>query len=148
MSSDRSPYPASPPAPRRGALAPTPAALPLCESSAQLARGIVREALAARLDSQSAQTAELLTTELVSNAVRHASQSCQLIVTEKAGGRVRIAVSDDSCQPPAPVTPSQPDDDESECGRGLFLVGALSAEWDATPTVNGKIVWFELDDTA
>jgi hypothetical protein len=35
---------------------------------------------------------------------------------------------------------------EDESGRGIFLVDYISDEWGAEPTVDGKVIWFRLDN--
>jgi hypothetical protein len=100
-----------------------------------------------------AQTAALVVSELVSNAV-HASAPLtgSRFAGEWAPGtppvrlwlsadeyRVVIQVWDGSDRPPVP----QPVEPEADSGRGLLLVGALSAEWGCyTPEKSsGKVVW-------
>ncbi|WP_405943656.1 SpoIIE family protein phosphatase [Streptomyces sp. NBC_00932] len=82
--------------------------------------------------------AELMVSELVTNAVRHGR-------THEVGLRlVRTAallceVSDDEPAPAALLGPSA--DDES--GRGLLVVSGLAREWGTSATAHGKTVWFE-----
>jgi hypothetical protein len=97
--------------------------------------------------------AGLVVSELVSNAVQ---ASLELTGSRFAGlwtpgtppvrmwlsaddQRVVIQVWDGSDRPPVP----QPVDPEADSGRGLLLVGALSAEWGCyTPEKSsGKVVW-------
>jgi len=99
------------------------------------------------------QTAALVVSELVSNAVQ---ASVELTGSRFAGQwapgippvrvwlsaddhRVVIQVWDGSDRPPVP----QPVAPEADSGRGLLLVGALSAEWGCyTPEKSsGKVVW-------
>jgi hypothetical protein len=99
------------------------------------------------------QTAALVVAELVSNAVQ---ASLGLTGSRFAGHwapgtppvriwlsadeeRVVIQVWDGSDRPPVP----QPVEPEADSGRGLLLVGALSAEWGCyTPDKSsGKVVW-------
>jgi hypothetical protein len=99
------------------------------------------------------QTAALVVSELVSNAVQ---ASVELTGSRFAGQwapgippvrvwlsaddhRVVIQVWDGSDLPPVP----QPVAPEADSGRGLLLVGALSAEWGCyTPEKSsGKVVW-------
>lgn len=99
------------------------------------------------------QTAALVVAELVSNA---AQASLGLTGSRFAGHwapgtppvriwlsadeeRVVIQVWDGSDRPPVP----QPVEPEADSGRGLLLVGALSAEWGCyTPDKSsGKVVW-------
>jgi hypothetical protein len=53
--------------------------------------------------------------------------------------RLVIQVWDGSYQPPEP----QPVEPEADSGRGLLLVGSLSAEWGCYEPENssGKVVW-------
>ena len=88
--------------------------------------------------------AELLVTELVTNAVVHArSRARVLIVTAGDRGRVRIEVHDDAFEPPR----MGGFDLEATSGRGLALVDAMSDRWGVEPmgsTRPGKRIWFEL----
>jgi anti-sigma regulatory factor (Ser/Thr protein kinase) len=88
--------------------------------------------------------AELLTSELVTNAVVHAKPSdpaapLRLEVMVDTHG-VRVAVIDGD--PRADLHPLQVDH-SSRCGRGLAIVEAL-ASWGVEPRGEGKAVWFEL----
>jgi anti-sigma regulatory factor (Ser/Thr protein kinase) len=87
-----------------------------------------------------AQTAELLTSELVSNAVLHAQGSFELSVCGEEGEAIRIEVVDES--PLRPVL--APPDGDVIAGRGLWLVDALAEEWGVEPSGHGKAVWFRL----
>ncbi len=99
------------------------------------------------------QTATLVVSELVSNAVQaSAPLTGSRFAGEWAPGtppvrmwlsadehRLVIQVWDGSDQPPVP----QPVEPEADNGRGLLLVGALSTEWGCyTPEKSsGKVVW-------
>lgn len=82
----------------------------------------------------------LVTSELVSNAVRHGGAAVRLDL-ELHPTTVRVAVSDESTALPRPREPEQ----EGEMGRGLFLLGALAEAWgvDNSPH-GGKQVWARL----
>jgi anti-sigma regulatory factor (Ser/Thr protein kinase) len=84
----------------------------------------------------------LLTSELVTNAVRHeANPSVMLDVTcSPSPGRLRVDVYDTSRTMPAPAEAS----DDAETGRGLIIVGALADEWGFYATPGGKAVYFAL----
>ncbi|MFF4484924.1 ATP-binding protein [Streptomyces sp. NPDC001544] len=92
-------------------------------------------------------TAELLATELVSNAVRHTKGPAALRVRRSPEGVVWIGAWDTD---PAPPEPPQPLGDiaESEEGRGLGLVMACAEYWGWQPSARfgsqGKYVWCEL----
>jgi anti-sigma regulatory factor (Ser/Thr protein kinase) len=85
------------------------------------------------------ETAELLITELISNAVRHAG-SPPIMRIDVDSGTVRIAVSDASTKTPDVRHASL----EDEGGRGLLLVEALSTSWGWARTAEGKQIWFTL----
>jgi anti-sigma regulatory factor (Ser/Thr protein kinase) len=89
-------------------------------------------------------TAVLLTSELVTNALAHtlsgAGGSFEVIVWRDAG-TVLVAVLDDgSDRSPATVGV----DLESESGRGLGLVAALADRWGHQGGTGGCAVWFLL----
>ena len=100
-----------------------------------------------------AETAELLVSELATNAVQAmARQEGHTAVRLQLFGdntRVRIEVWDADPGPPAPRDPGEDGipDVEGEGGRGLFLVAALSACWDWSLTQEpaGEVVWCELE---
>lgn len=89
--------------------------------------------------------AELLCSELVTNAFRHAEGGDIFVrVLWNAGARtLRLSVRDASPAPPVART-AGPDD---TCGRGLFLVRRLAKRWgvyDFRHNGGGKAVWVEL----
>lgn len=88
-------------------------------------------------------TAVLITSELVTNALRFCSdqQPVQVNVTE-AGDEVQLEVSDPSRTHPS-LRAAAPDD---ENGRGLLIVRAAATRFgvrDRAP--NGKTVWASLE---
>ncbi|MBO0830278.1 MAG: SpoIIE family protein phosphatase, partial [Streptosporangiales bacterium] len=85
-------------------------------------------------------TAALLVSETVTNALLHAHSAADVRVRRTAHG-VEVEVRDHDDRLPAPREP-EPDD---ESGRGLRLVEQLSAAWGAEPSYAGKRVWFRLD---
>ena len=88
-------------------------------------------------------TAALLVTELVSNAVLHAKgNSLRLTVDETTTDVLHVAVRDGSQI--LPRHSLQAPDVHRTGGRGLFLVDALSTRWGWEPLRTGKRVWFEL----
>ncbi|WP_409470202.1 ATP-binding protein [Streptomyces sp. HC307] len=90
--------------------------------------------------------AELLATELVSNAVRHTKGPAALRVRWSAGV-LRIGAWDADPAPPEPPRPLG-QLAESEEGRGLALVRACADVWGWQPLARdgnrGKYVWCEL----
>ncbi|MFJ9372148.1 ATP-binding protein [Streptomyces sp. NPDC101455] len=91
-------------------------------------------------------TAELLATELVANAVQHTNGPAALRVQWSAGV-LRIGAWDADPRPPEPPLPLDLCRDLEE-GRGLALVKACADEWGWQPLSRngnrGKYVWFEL----
>lgn len=87
-----------------------------------------------------ADTAMLLTSEVVTNAVLHARTEIELTVT-RMGQAVQIQVRDGS--PVAPVRRRQAL--EATTGRGMQLLDRLSRSWDVTTDRNGKTVCFVVD---
>ncbi|MFF2041770.1 ATP-binding protein [Kitasatospora sp. NPDC058170] len=92
-------------------------------------------------------TAELLSSELVTNAIRHTDRDAVLtarLYREPAadGGRarLRVEVEDESDVWPTRRTPG----DQAPSGRGLMLVEALADSWGVEPRGSGKRAWFEL----
>ncbi|WP_326721192.1 ATP-binding protein [Streptomyces sp. NBC_00243] len=89
---------------------------------------------------------ELLATELVSNAVRHAEGPAALRVCWSAGV-LRIGAWDADPRPPEPPRPFGECADLEE-GRGLALVRACADLWSWQPLSRdgrrGKYVWCEL----
>ncbi|CAM5313225.1 hypothetical protein SVIOM74S_03166 [Streptomyces violarus] len=92
-------------------------------------------------------TAELLTAELVANAVEHTSGETPIeLVVELMPSGCQVEVHDTDPQPPGELTcPSggMPDPWQ-EHGRGLLLIRTLSSSCGHRPTESGKAVWFRL----
>jgi len=84
--------------------------------------------------------AELLTSELVTNAVLHARSDVTVSVAV-ADGTAEIGVTDGSAEPPAPRWPA----DGAEGGRGLRLVDRVATDWGVAYVGSGKQVWCRLD---
>jgi anti-sigma regulatory factor (Ser/Thr protein kinase) len=119
--------------------------LPPTAESATVARWLVNDLLKNLVDDDTRDTAALLTTELVSNAIRHTGE--ELVVSvQVAGGRVRVGVADSSHRRPQLVQVGRRD----TSGRGLHLVDAMADRWGVDPDERGlgKTVWFELASPA
>ncbi|WP_394814861.1 ATP-binding SpoIIE family protein phosphatase [Streptomyces millisiae] len=106
--------------------------------SVREARGLTRESLEAWELPDLCDTAELLVSEVVTNAVRYAERpvTLRLLRTDV----LRCEVGDDVPQLPRLRQPGPAD----EGGRGLYLVQRLARQWGATRLSTGKLVWFEL----
>ncbi|WP_336111898.1 ATP-binding protein [Streptomyces sp. PTD9-10] len=92
--------------------------------------------------------AELLATELVSNAVRHTKGPAALRVRRSPEGVVWIGAWDTDPGPPEPPRPLEQLAELVEEGRGLALVRACADFWGWQPSARfgnrGKFVWCEL----
>ncbi|GAA2137970.1 ATP-binding protein [Kitasatospora kazusensis] len=86
---------------------------------------------------------ELLSSELITNAVTHAEAAFAVCVRWN-GARLRVEVTDTDEQMPALGEAGT----EATEGRGLFLVEALSSDWGVERDLAGKRVWFEVGSTA
>lgn len=85
--------------------------------------------------------AELLTSELVTNALVHTDQEAVLTATVGPGG-LRVEVRDFVARRPRLRVPNA---DDGTNGRGLVLVQSLADSWGVRAHGVGKAVWFELD---
>ena len=116
--------------------------LPADASSAQAARRFLRDWLSPwGLSAAVIENAQLLVSELTTNAVRHGRGA----ITVTVGLTVtvlRVGVQDASdVEPQRRVA-----DLQDEGGRGIWLVEALSTRYGITQHPGtGKTVWFELD---
>ncbi|MFE0385722.1 SpoIIE family protein phosphatase [Streptomyces bungoensis] len=111
--------------------------------------GPVRAACSRRLTEwgleEVAFTAELILSELITNAIRYAAEPVTVRLlrrvpkNDSAGGTLIIEVSDGSSTSPrlrrAKVT--------DEGGRGLFLVARFAERWGTRYTPTGKVIWAE-----
>ena len=103
------------------------------------ARRFVRDVLA---DHPSRCDAELLTCELVTNAVQHATDAARVTVAVmRLGAVVHVDVIDDGCIG-LPHWREACGHDEN--GRGFQLVDALAERWGFLRERSGICVWFEI----
>ncbi|HUG84465.1 MAG TPA: MEDS domain-containing protein [Euzebya sp.] len=125
--------------PPQGSRGPVQWALPAALTSGAAARERLRDLLSAwRLDAVLG-VAELLTTELVNNAVVHAMSDVTVHVAHR-GELLRVEVSDRG----GGVPQRRDSGLEATSGRGLMLVEALSSAWGTGAHGGRKTVWFEL----
>lgn len=103
------------------------------------ARAVVREQLHDWGLARLADTAELLVSELVTNAVRH-SHGRPVELRLVRGDTLLCEVDDDDHDLPTLLSAGPFDD----AGRGLRVVSMLAREWGTSRTGAGKTVWFEL----
>jgi len=118
----------------------SPAALELEPelTSVQRARHWLSDALAGH-PLEPTETAVLLTSELVTNAILYAPGPLKIVLT-LGPGLIRVEVHDTSVVEPLP----KKYDSEALTGRGLDLVVALSDSWGVDLAETGKAVWFQL----
>jgi anti-sigma regulatory factor (Ser/Thr protein kinase) len=112
-------------------LSPRPAAV-------ARSRRLVRQTLADWSLPELCDTAELLVTELVTNAIRYATDPIELRLLHTS--TLLCEVRDNDHYLPILLEA----DDLDENGRGLFLVSRLAQRWGSSRTAHGKVVWFEL----
>ncbi|NEB64880.1 ATP-binding protein [Streptomyces diastaticus] len=105
------------------------------------ARRAVRELLRHWGGPGQSEVAELLTSELVTNALVHTDEGAVLTATVGPSA-LRVEVRDFAGRgrPPRPRAPQE----GSTNGRGLVLVESLADDWGVRPCGAGKSVWFEL----
>ncbi|MFE3220018.1 ATP-binding protein [Streptomyces antimycoticus] len=117
--------------------------LPFAAEPRQLAdlRRAVKAELAGWGMSALAEEAQLITTELASNVIKHVGQgTAATLVLDADTDQLRLELHDNSDKEPQSLHPTC----EEESGRGLQLLAALSAVWGTTRTAVGKAVWCEL----
>jgi anti-sigma regulatory factor (Ser/Thr protein kinase) len=113
--------------------------LPATARSAAQARGLVRELLGG-LPLDTVEVVLLLTTELVTNAVRHGAGEVGVRLASSEEG-VRVEVDDRAPESPAVQRPSL----DAPSGRGMLLVDELADGWGVVSHDSGKTVWFRVD---
>lgn len=82
---------------------------------------------------------ELLTSEIVTNAVRHARGTVTVEASLMGDGSLWVGASDD--HPGGPIL--QGSDLLGESGRGMRLVQSLARRWGVVHEDGRKVVWFE-----
>jgi anti-sigma regulatory factor (Ser/Thr protein kinase) len=105
------------------------------------ARRFVRDVLEDNaVDDDVVETVELLTSEVITNALVHARSAPELAVRVRSEV-VRVEVVDVS--PVVPIRRSIETDALS--GRGIAIVESLASQWGVTDlSAQGKTVWFEV----
>ncbi|MFF7160276.1 SpoIIE family protein phosphatase [Streptomyces sp. NPDC008086] len=103
------------------------------------ARAVVREQLHDWGLERLADSAELMVSELVTNALRH-SHTRPVELRLVRGDTLLCEVDDDDHDLPTLLNAGPAD----ESGRGLRVVSVLAREWGTSRTATGKAVWFEL----
>ena len=95
------------------------------------------------LDPEVISNAELLVSEIVTNAVRHGAGEVRLRLRLDPPG-IGVAVTDTGDQ--LPVVSATPPPADQSSGRGLLIVDAVAYEWgiEAHDPPAGKTVWFDV----
>lgn len=109
--------------------------------SVRAARAWVRDQVPP-LGEDQALALELLTSELVTNAVLHAGTRLTVGVAPLVDG-VLVTVADRNEDPPQ----MQPFSESRTSGRGMMLLSGMSRRWGVTRDDDGKTVWFVLSAT-
>ncbi|MGW4781236.1 ATP-binding protein [Streptomyces filamentosus] len=107
-------------------------------------RHALRQLLAAWGGPGAGEVAELLTSELVTNALVHTGHGAVVSATVEPE-QLRVEVRDFE---PRFTEPFVPPADDGTHGRGLFLVRELADSWGIEERGTGKVVWFELNGGA
>ncbi|MEW1546925.1 ATP-binding protein [Streptomyces tsukubensis] len=109
----------------------------------RVARKALRHALQAwECDVETAELAELLASEVVTNVILHAETTRRVHVDfGVAADEFTFAAVDNN---PLPPQPRQGCDERSTNGRGLPLLTSMSSDFGHRPAGNGKVVFFRL----
>ncbi|MCL9794260.1 ATP-binding protein [Frankia sp. AgKG'84/4] len=105
----------------------------------EMRRAVHRMCRDAKLSADVCDTAVLLTSETLTNAIVHGGTAAHLVVRTSAGG-VRVEVTDGSRRPPVDT----PADTDATHGRGVGLINSLATRWGVRRHPPGKTVWFEV----
>ena len=125
--------------------------LPACGLPVRLARQVTREVLAAWRLAHVEETAVLLVSELVTNAVRDAA-STSAITLELQVVHTWLRIDAYRC-PPGPAMPRARGESDQP-GSGFALVDCLAGKWawiawpargEVRETLTGETAWAELD---
>jgi serine/threonine-protein kinase RsbW len=125
--------------------------LPACGQPVRLARQVTREVLAAWRLAHVEETAVLLVSELVTNAVRDAA-STSAITLELQVVHTWLRIDAYRC-PPGPAMPRTTGESDQP-GSGFALVDCLAGKWawiawpargEVRETLTGETAWAELD---
>ncbi|MFF4249176.1 ATP-binding protein [Streptomyces sp. NPDC001822] len=116
-----------------------------------IARATLRTVLVVHGIGDLVETAELLASELVTNAYRHSTGPYSLRLRGAGRNRVRVGVWDSNPRIPAPFCGGETREPGllDECGRGLRLVRQCADSWGAYPVrgglpgQGGKVLWVE-----
>jgi Histidine kinase-like ATPase domain len=117
--------------------------LPAVPDTVRLSRRMVHDLCDLVSMDELADVAELLTGEIVTNAVVHTRTPYLRLSAEVSGGTLRVSVFDSDPQLPTVRHPSE----KEPRGRGLMMVDSLANDWGAAQSPGGKLVWFTVSGT-
>lgn len=103
------------------------------------ARLLIRDSLVAAGREDLVETAELMVSEIVTNALVHAATPIEVSFSFVGGG-LRVEVTDGSPHKPT-LRGYGPN---AGTGRGIMLLEELVDEWGVVPDDPGKTVWFQI----
>lgn len=115
--------------------------LPPVPASVPEARRLVRDLLVTAGRDDLEDTAALLVSEIVTNALLHAGTPIH-VAARLEGRQLRVEVADGSLHLPVPRRYGS----TAGTGRGLLMVEQLVDDWGVQRQVDGKVVWFTLSD--
>ncbi len=103
-------------------------------------RWVLRQAAEAGVGGDTQAVVELLTSELVANALHHGPAGGRIVVeTGVVDGHLQVTVHDEGDTGPVVRDPPP----TAHGGRGMMLVDLLATAWGTTPRPDGgKGVWF------
>jgi anti-sigma regulatory factor (Ser/Thr protein kinase) len=113
--------------------------LPAHPSSVSRARRLVREHLTSTGHEHLLETAELVVSEMVTNAIVHTGTRVELAVSLDEAG-LKVEVADSGAHLPMLSSYGA----MSSTGRGLRLVDQLVDKWGVEARPGGKAIWFRL----
>jgi anti-sigma regulatory factor (Ser/Thr protein kinase) len=111
--------------------------LPATEAAPASARSFLAKALDL-WDLDDVETVDVLTSELVTNVVRHVGGQMLLRIMWEPP-TLRVEVEDETSVLPRPRWTGA----MSDGGRGLRIIECLATRWGTEPSGNGKTVWIE-----
>ena len=114
--------------------------LPITSLAARLARRHLAT-IGASWPADLRDLALLLTSELVTNALRYGNGDGICLTVRQTPHVLRVEVQDAN---PAPPQLSRRLDGTAERGRGLHIIDNLATRWGSSAHAAGKTVWFEL----
>ena len=115
--------------------------LPAGPRAVSAARDLLRSTLAAWDLAAPADAAELVVSELVTNALLHTGSSATLTLRHDVDlARLHVGVEDASTRHPQP----RDGGDDATGGRGMQIVEVVCERWWVAPHGDGKTVWAEL----